>query len=177
VPGVLRLLRPRAALRDSYRSLIAEIDAAGESRVPFPLAFPFDDFEALVTRLENAAKGIDLPEGFVPHSTYWLVRGDAEIVGVSNLRHRLTDSLLREGGNIGYGIRPSARRCGCGREILRFTLGKAREIGLSRALLTCGRENRASARVILANGGVLESEDFVAERGEIVQRYWIDLRT
>jgi len=176
VPGVLRLLRPFAALRNSYGSLIDEIDAAGESRVPFPLSFPFDDFKALVTRLENAAKGIDLPEGFVPHSTYWLVHGDSQIVGVSNLRHRLTDSLQREGGNIGYGIRPSARRCGYGREILRLTLDKARELGLSRALLTCGRQNRASARVILANGGVLESEDFLAERGEVMQRYWIDLR-
>jgi predicted acetyltransferase len=176
VPGVLRLLKPLAALRKSYCSLVAEIDAAGESRIPFPLAFPFDDFETLVARLEKAGKGIDLPEGFVPHSTYWLVQGDSEIVGVSNLRHRLTDSLLREGGNIGYGIRPSARRCGHGREILRLTLDKARELGLSRVLLTCGRENRASVRVILANGGVLESEGFIAERGEVVQRYWIDLR-
>jgi predicted acetyltransferase len=172
----LRLRAPSADLRDSYRSLIAELESAGEKRVPFPLSFPFEDFAALLAKLADAAQGSGLPDGFVPHSTYWLVRGETEIVGVSNLRHSLTPFLLREGGHIGYGIRPSARRNGYGREILRRTLPKAQALGLSRVLVTCGKENLASARIILANRGVLESEEFSQERGEIVQRYWIDLK-
>jgi predicted acetyltransferase len=171
----LRLLKPVAALRDSYISLVTEIDAAGERPVPFTLGFDYGNFDALVAQLEDAARGIGLPDGFVAHSTYWLVRGEAEIVGASNLRHSLTPFLLREGGHIGYGIRPSARRSGLGREILRLTLVRARELGLSRVLVTCGRENVVSARVIVGNGGVLESEAFSAERGEVVQRYWITM--
>jgi predicted acetyltransferase len=177
VPEPLQLRKPSRDLRDSYGGLIAEIESAREKRIPFPLSFPFEDFDALLAKLEDATKGIGLPEGFVPHSTYWLVRGGNEIVGVSNLRHSLTPFLLREGGNIGYGIRPSARRNGFGREILRLTLPKARELGLARVLVTCGKENRGSARIILGNGGVFESEEFSAERGEIVQRYWIELRS
>jgi predicted acetyltransferase len=169
-------LAPSATLRDSYCNLIAEIDAAAEKRIPFPLTFPFEDFDVLLTRLNDATKGIGLPDGFVPHSTYWLVRGHDEIVGVSNLRHSLTPQLLREGGNIGYGIRPSVRGSGLGREILRLTLDKARALGLSRVLVTCGKQNLASARVILANGGVLESASYVSEREEVVQRYWIELQ-
>jgi predicted acetyltransferase len=171
----LRLQKPTRDLRDSYCGLIAEIELAGEKRIPFPLGFPFEDFDALLAKLDDATKGVGLPEGFVPHSTYWLVRGDKEIVGVSNLRHSLTPFLLREGGHIGYGIRPCARRNGFGRAILGLTLPKARELGLLRVLVTCGKGNIGSSRIILGNGGVLESEEFSAERGEIVQRYWIEI--
>jgi len=171
--GSLQLQAPSEDLQDSYRNLVAELDAGREKRVPFPLSFPFDDFKALVARLRDCAMGVGLEEGFVPHSTYWLVRDGREIVGVSNLRHRLTAYLLKEGGHIGYGIRPSARRRGYGREILKQTLKPASERGIDRVLVTCGKENLGSARIILANGGVFESEEFSAERGEVVQRYWI----
>lgn len=173
----LRLQSPSADLRDSYRSLIAELESAGEKRVPFTLSFAFDDFEALLARLRDESNGIGLPEGFVPHSTFWLVRNGEEIVGVSNLRHSLTPFLLREGGNIGYGIRPSARRNGYGREILKMTLREARSLGLARVLVTCGKSNLGSVRIILAAGGVFESEEFSVERDEMVRRYWIDLKS
>ena len=112
-------------------------------------------------------------DGFVPHSTFWLVRGGSEVVGVSNLRHALIPKLLREGGHIGYGIRPSARGQGLGNEILRLTLGRAVAMGLQEALVTCDKANVASARVIVRNGGTLDSEIFIEERGVMLQRYWI----
>ena len=49
------------------------------------------------------------------------------------------------------------------------------EIGIDRALVTCGKENVGSVRVILGNGGVFESEEFNPEGGEVVQRYWIQV--
>ena len=172
---VLRLEKPSPGLEASYRGLIEELRAAGERPVPFPLGYPAEDFAALVSHLANDEKGIGLPEGFVSSSTYWLVRDSAEIVGVSNLRHDLTSSLRLHGGHIGYGVRPSARRSGYGREILRQTLLRARERGFTRVLVTCGKENVGSAKIITACGGALESEVFIPERKEVVQRYWIDL--
>jgi predicted acetyltransferase len=50
-------------------------------------------------------------------------------------------------------------------------------MGLTQVLLTCGKENVASRRVILRNGGVLDSEEYLPDRGEIVQRYLISLAT
>ena len=73
------------------------------------------------------------------------------------------------------GVRPTARGQGYGSELLRRTLQRAKDLGLAKVLLTCGKANLASVKVILANGGVLESEEFVAKRNEVVQRYWIDL--
>lgn len=169
----LELVAPAARLRDSYRSLVAEIAAAGEKPVPFVLAFDDSDFDALLARLSACSRGIGLPEGFVAHSTFWLVEDDALVVGVSNIRHSLTPSLLREGGHIGYGVRPSARRQGLGHEILRQSLLRARELGIGDVLVTCAATNVASARIIARNGGVLESQAFLPERNEVVQRYWI----
>ena len=106
----LALVRPSARFRDSYRGLVSEFVGAGETLIPFTLAFAHDDFDEFLSRLDSCARGIDLPEGFVAHSTFWLVRDQAEVTGVSNIRHSLTVALRREGGGIGYGIRPSARR-------------------------------------------------------------------
>ncbi|MEO8305670.1 MAG: GNAT family N-acetyltransferase [Betaproteobacteria bacterium] len=162
------LLSPTAALQDSYRSLVSEVLRLEEDLVPFVLKFDHHDFDAMLARLAECSRGIGLPTGFVPHSTFWLVRDGIEVVGVSNIRHSLNPMLRREGGNIGYGIRPSARRQGFGVEILRQSLRRAADIGIANALVTCGKANVGSVPVI---GGVLESEEYLPDRGEIVQRY------
>ncbi len=170
----LELVQPTFAFCDSYRDLVAEFAAAGEKFVPFVLAFEHDDFAAFLARLDACARGIDLPNGFVAHSTYWLVRDQSEVVGVSNIRHSLTAALRREGGNIGYGIRPSARRRGFGATILGKSLPQAAALGLSRVLVTCAKANEGSVKAILRNGGILDSEEYLPDRGELVQRYWIE---
>jgi predicted acetyltransferase len=160
-------------LCDSYRALIVEFVAHGDALVPFTLAFENADFDAFLSKLGDCAVGVGVPDGFVAHSTFWLVRDGKEVVGVSNIRHALTPALLREGGSIGYGIRPTARRQGLGIAILRLSVLRAVELGQTRVLVTCGKQNVASAGVIVRNGGVLESEEYLADRGEVVQRYWI----
>ena len=169
----LELREPALALVDSYRGLVREFLVHGEPLIPWVLTFPAEDPAALIGRFEACARGEDIPDGFVAHSTYWLVRDGAEVVGVSNLRHALTAKLRVEGGHIGYGVRPSARRRGVATELLRQTLVRARAMGIPRALVTCARTNEASVRTILANGGRFDSEEFIADRGEVVQRYWI----
>jgi predicted acetyltransferase len=164
--------KPHRERAESYRSLVEEFLERGEDLVPFPLSFPHADFDAFLDRLDACSRGEGLPDGFVPHSTFWLVR-DEEVVGVSNLRHTLTDALRREGGHIGYGVRPSARRSGFATELLRCTLIESRRLGIARALVTCAKENVASARTILSNGGVLVSEELLPDEGFVVQRYEI----
>lgn len=166
---------PHSARRDSYRELVDEFQRAGETLVPFILSFPNDDFEAFLAQLEACRKGVGIPQGFVPHSTYWLVSGGT-VVGVVNIRHSLTDALRHFGGSIGFGIRPSMLRQGFAKELLRRALVEARSMGMPEVLLTCNKENVGSARTILGNGGVLVSEEFMSDHGGVIQRYRIGLR-
>lgn len=170
-----QLETPRRELSGSYRALVDEFAERGERLVPFVLSFPSENFTDFLDRLSACSRGEGLPAGFVPHSTFFLVQDTSEIVGVSNLRHRLTEPLKREGGNIGYSIRPTARGRGLGSLILRDTLARAREIGLTEAWLTCAKSNLASARAILRNHGELMSEEYIESRKETVQRYRIRL--
>jgi predicted acetyltransferase len=167
------LVSPTRALRDSYVRLVTDFVDHGEALVPFVLGFDHSDFDAMIARLADCARGVGVPPGFVAHSTYWLVHEDS-VVGVANLRHALTPKLRREGGHIGYGIRPAARRRGLATEILRQTLDRARDLGIDQALLTCGKPNVGSAKAIMRNGGILASEEYLPDRGEIVQRWQID---
>jgi len=57
--------------------------------------------------------------------------------------------------------------------MLRLALQKAKERNIDKALITCKKENIASAKTILRNGGKLENEIFLD--GKTIQRYWIEL--
>lgn len=103
---------------------------------------------------------------------WWIVEGDT-ILGAIALRHRLNDRLLRVLGQIGYGIRPSARRRGLATWALGQVLSTARTYGLDRVLIVCDAGNVASAGVIERQGGVLEDVRD-SEYGRI-RRYWVPL--
>jgi len=109
----------------------------------------------------------------VPATTFFAVDGD-RIVGTLQIRHKLNDFLLRHGGHIGYGVRPTERRMGYAARMLGLALEKCRALGLNRVLITCDNGNIGSTRTIIKNGGVLENETLQPD-GKITQRYWIDL--
>ena len=85
---------------------------------------------------------------------WWIVEGDT-LLGAIALRHQLSDLVLRI-GQVGYGIRPSARGRGLAKWALGQVLSTARTRGLDLVLITCGDDNPASARVIEHHGGLLE---------------------
>ena len=112
--------------------------------------------------------------GKVPQATYFLMDED-RIYGAASIRHDLNEGLLKTGGHIGYGIRPSERQKGYATAMLGLALDKCKELGIMRVLVTCDKDNIASAKVIKNNGGVLENE-VPDEKSMPVQRYWIDIR-
>lgn len=171
----VKLVLPAIEFKDSYLSYMEEFKNAGEELIPFPLEFSYADFEKMVNRLERYSQGIGLDEGLVPHTTFWLIESDKTIVGVSNLRHSLTDALRDHGGHIGYSIRPSSRGKGYGKTILKESLVEAQKLGIKRVLVTCDKENERSQRTIFGCGGIFDSESYVERCQSMSRRFWISL--
>ena len=131
----------------------------------------YHDFDSYLENLEIKSEG----DGKVPDSVFFLLDEDRNrLLGAVNIRHYLNESLLREGGHIGDGIRPTERRKGYATEMIRLALIECKKLGMNQVLMTCDRDNIGSAKSIIHNGGILENE-FVNSDGEIEQRYWITL--
>jgi predicted acetyltransferase len=165
------LVIPSLKYKNSYLEALKESrDEIGETQLNKPAEN--QTFEEFVQDLHNQSKGINLPQGYVSASMFWLIDNN-ELIGRVSIRHELNDYLLKHIGHIGYYIRPSKREMGYGKKILELGLLEARKLGLSKVLVTCNDNNRGSLKIIESNGGVLEN--IVEEGDEKLCRYWIKL--
>jgi len=165
------LVLPTPEMKDAYLDFAREWAENNEEITPYSarlLGRSYEEWLADAKRRETRSIN-----NFVTAHTYFWVDPQGMIVGALNLWHRLNDHLRRVGGHIGYGVRPSARRQGHAAAMLAAALPHARELGLTRVLVTCDQTNTGSARTILKNGGVLENE--VADGDKTMRRYWIKL--
>ena len=184
---MIRLERPDVRFHRSY--LEAHDEFAGTTRDGDGLwveppdgrgyagtTFDRDELEAaagfaryVAWRLDRALEESPRPHDHVPCTFFWVVDDEHPdtYLGSASIRHRLTPFLLEVGGHIGYSVRPSARRRGVATQALRLLLPHAAALGIDPALVTCDVDNVGSAKVIEANGGVLEDV-----RG-VKRRYWV----
>ena len=132
-----------------------------------------DDYEGWLQKLEdNKHPTVDR----VPALTYFLVReSDNKIIGMVNIRLYLNESLRREGGHIGYGIRPTERRKGYNKINLYLGLIEAKKIGLDKVMLDCDVENLGSSKTMEALGGKLERTEIDSYDGILTSVYWINV--
>lgn len=113
--------------------------------------------------------------GLVPDSTFFCLDEERDIfVGAVNIRHYLNEYLMKTGGHIGDGVRPSERQKGIATAIIGLALKECYKIGIKRVLMVCDKNNIGSAKSIIKNGGVLENE--IISNNEIKQRYWIKIK-
>ncbi len=106
----------------------------------------FDKWEKQIFQdYENQAKGINLPKGFVPSETYWLIDNN-EYIGTINIRPSLNENLKNYGGHAGIVIRNSKQNGIYGKVAIDFIFQKAKELNLKTLLMTCEEKNRASWR-------------------------------
>ena len=168
-----KLVKPSMGMKQEYLSYITEWEDSGERIVPYASRRNESDFESLLSKWEVDSSEKAYENGFVPSTIFFMVDESGKVFGALHIRHELNEELLLHGGHIGYGVRPSERRKGIATKMLSIALPIAKELGINKALVTCDKNNHASARTIIVNGGTLENE--VPEEDRITQRYWIEL--
>lgn len=172
----LFLIKPDMTFADQIMDFRREFLAADSSMDGCGGLRHFDDALSYVQTCEKYADPATVPPGRVPDTQLMLVRAeDRRLLGMIQIRDTLNDYLRSYGGHIGYSIRPTERRKGYAKEMLRLALIYCREIGLTRVMITCEEGNIASEKTILAGGGVYESTVYEPKEKLKLKRFWITL--
>jgi predicted acetyltransferase len=169
---MIELIRPKIELFDSYMEFINEMHELGEKIWEDIIQKGEESPELFIERLLQAETTPIVDR--VPETTYWGTIKN-EVVGRISFRHKLNENLSEFGGHIGYEVRPSFRKKGVAKEMLKSLLATPRAKEIGRLLLTCSPDNIASNKTITANGGVLAETRFVKKWNRNTNYYWINL--
>ena len=172
----MELVLPSVKYKESYLGALEEAKTDPGNLVS-KLQGPKEGetFESFVEHFYDEMKGVNLPEGYVPATMFWLIDG-GEFIGRIQIRHELSEAMRARGGHIGYYIRPTKRKMGYGKKMLEMALVEAEKMGFEKVLLTCNDDNTGSVRIIEGNGGVLENIVEAEKEGEKrKRRYWVTI--
>ncbi len=136
-----------------------------------------DNYDEWLELLERNSKEETRDKNWTVSTNFLGIREcDNKVVGMVNIRHKLTTDFLRNyAGHIGYGVRPTERRKGYVTQMFRKALEYCKnELKLEKVMVSCNKNNEGSKKTIINAGGVLERE-FITDEGENVQIYWITL--
>lgn len=167
--STLHLVKLERKYLPQLHDMMDEWTATGEKIIPWSIRkCNYHDFDAYMESLEvKEAHG-----KYVPDSTFFCLDTERNIfVGAVNIRHHLNEQLIIGSGHIGDGIRPSERGKGYGTKMIALALEECDKLGITDVLMCCDKDNIASAKTIIKNGGTLENE--IIDDGVLVQRYWI----
>lgn len=171
------LVKPSFEYEDqvmNYKKIFEDNDQSFDGCAGLEDVHSYKEWLDFDKRLENK-----YGKEYIQSTVYLAIReSDSKLIGIINFRHELSDFLYNYGGNIGYSVLVEERKKGYAKEMLRLILYKCKEYGKHKVLLTCDKENIASIKTILANGGILENEvkDNVGlSKSGVIQRYWITL--
>jgi len=171
------LMKPDESYAEEIRSYRQEMLLAGSSM----------DGTSVLKRMENPLEWLKyiaereqsefVSEGRVPASQFILVDPENKrILGMVQVRHYLNEYLRNFAGHIGYSVRPTERRKGYARKMLKLALKFCKEeLHLERVLVSCLVDNEPSRRTILSCGGVFEEKVYEHIEGVWLEKYWITL--
>ena len=114
----------------------------------------YDEYKEWLRITDNNSRGIDLPEGWIPYTTYVLYV-DGIPVGYGRVRHSSSEYLetVVGAGNLGYGIAKEFRGKGYGSVLFKELLKKCKEIGYKEIKLFPMKSNEPTVKIMLKNGG------------------------
>ena len=172
----LILVKPSAEYAEQIMEYRQEFLDAGDSMDGCGPLRRFENPEEYIKVCKEYEDPDTVPSHLVSATQFLFVRkSDNRLVGMIQVRHCFNDYLEKYAGHIGYSVRPSERRTGYAKEMLKATLPFCREIGLEKVLVSCIDGNIGSEKTILANGGVYESTVHEPNGDRDLKRFWITL--
>lgn len=144
--------------KEEYDMLQGIIDGEnGFSNPAYQLSF--DEYKNWLVKEDNYSRGEDLPEGWIPMTTYFLYIDNIP-VGYGRVRHTSSEYLetVIGAGNLGYGISKNYRGRGYGNVLFRELLNKCKDFGYNEIKLFPHKENTATIKIMLKNGGEIIGE-------------------
>ena len=115
--------------------------------------------DEIIPKLLKNSEGIDLPEGYVP-DTYFFLWNNQEIVGLFKIRHYLSESLKKFSGHIGYTILENYRGNGYATEGLKLAIEECKKIIKEDEIyLASHKNNPLSLKVQIKCGAYLYGEN------------------
>ena len=122
----LQLVKMEPQYRSLAEDMIREWKTSGEAIVPWAIdRADIRDFSAYMDSLEQTGTA----DGLVPESTFFCLDTDRNLmVGAINIRHYLNDNLLKHGGHIGDGVRPSERQKGIATRMIALGLEECKKL-------------------------------------------------
>ncbi|MDN3678825.1 GNAT family N-acetyltransferase [Vibrio tapetis subsp. quintayensis] len=145
----MKVVQADISYEDEYESYVKTCHEA--SLDYYDLAI--DDPKAFLGQLVKNAEGIDLPESWVPCSTYFCI-ANGEILGSIRIRHGANDFIDNVIGHIGYETKPQSRGKGVAHKMLSFIASNVLDFT---AYLICDRSNIASQKVIEKSGASFDA--------------------
>lgn len=161
----LRPLGPEDA--EAFLSYAADLEGSAHRSVTG------DDFPVFLGSADDAARGLNLKPGYVASRSYFAFE-TGRILGRITYRWELNERTLVEGGHLGYEVRRSERGRGWATRMVAAFLCSPIRAQTPRVLVTCDVDNHASERVIVKNGGDLESIETSPRTGRPTKRFWIE---
>ena len=132
------------------------------------------DYKTWIDKVQKDCDIANIQEPNVPKLTYFYIREeDDKIIGMINIRLALNEELRKEGGHIGYSVRPTERNKGYATEMLKLGVEICNTRDISEVLVSCDKSNIASACVIHKCGGILKDEFYSDTYNETIQMYVI----
>lgn len=172
----LILIKPTSEYAEQIKEYRLEFLDAGDSMDGTGSLRRMEDPRDFIQKCKDYESPETLPEGRVLATQFMLVRkSDNRLLGMIQIRHYFNDYLEKYAGHIGYSVRPSERRKGYAKEMLKMALPFCKELGLEKVLISCIDGNIGSERTILANGGVYESTVHEPDSNRDLKRFWIKL--
>ena len=134
--------------------MLQEIPAVENGFTNPAYGLSYEEYKEWLQTMDNNSRGVDLPEGWIPSTTYFLYVDDVP-VGYGRVRHSSSEYLetVVGAGNLGYGIAKEYRGKGYGNILFQELLKKCREFGYKEIKLFPMKSNEPTVKIMLKNGG------------------------